>query len=77
MPIPTIQNVPTNMNVVFGITNYEITYSLLVHNVRKITNRTYLVISLPVMRLLDQGGKKLPDGFVNTIPIELKLLQPT
>lgn len=77
MPIPTIQNVPTNMNVVLGITNYKITYSLLVHNVRKITNWTYLVLFLSVMQLLDQGGKKLPDGFVNTIPIELKLLQLT
>lgn len=77
MPIPSIQNVPTNMNVVFGITNYEITYSLLVHNVRKITNWIYLVLFLSVMQLLDQGGKKMPDGFVNTIPIELKLLQPT
>lgn len=65
------------MNVVLGITNNKITYSLLVHNVRKITNWTYLVLFLPVMQLLDQGGKKLPDGFVNTIPIELKLLQLT
>lgn len=77
MPIPTIQNVHTNMNVVLGITNYEITYSLLVHNVRKITNLDYLVLFLSVMQLLDQGEKKLPDGFVNTIPIELKLLQQT
>lgn len=59
MPIPTIQNVPTNMNVVLGITNYKITYSLLVHNVRKITNLTYLELIFVCDAIIRSGWKEV------------------
>lgn len=56
MSTPKIQNVPTDMNVV---TNYKITYSLIEHNVRKITNWTYLELIFVCDAIIRSGWKEV------------------